>query len=702
MKKKLQTFFVTFIFILVITGNFGFCRAEAKVANDISSVRVLDSDVVRVKFSGAKKLTANDIKISTKKTKKSAYKKTLAIERVEKVNSKVYDVILKTNDSKGKYIHGVYIGYFVRVKIGVSSKETIYYEANKPKITYFTGVINKRHSESISFEQYTKGTCKFSISKLPNGIKAKKYDNYVVLSGKPKYVLNGKKVIITATDAYGKKVNRTVLFYVGSSSKVVVYAEEEMENNTVLSGDGRVENINIIAIGGTGGYKYKMTNKVSGVSLANGNNYFKVSDSIASGNHNIKYTVTDKKGHKASSLVKFMAKKAVKLSIILKTKDKKSVNKRGIELEYRDRNNKYYSSYSDMVYDINKPDTYTAYVAPDMTYRVNISLYNDKLSLFYRCCSVAKKAKKMNVNLPVYKVTLKASDNSSLENVSWCIGDSYDDREYGEILGKGAELYLTEGEYKITGKDDSSDISYDSPQSWYTDRQYTAEFSVKSSKTAMVNVTEPKNPDVLEENVYQDVKISLRGTIYKFTPSKTGPYAFRINDVGEDRSFSVALYSRDSLEGCLFSDDRVMFGRYFYQVNLIAGHTFYLVVQTKENYEDGRMASVKFEPIPVIETESSISVSVKHSEMGYYAFIPPVTGQYTLNATDISGYALIAFIDPYGGRISHTTGPKKTEETLSSNEELVAGQMYYVRVFAADSDVNMKLNINYEKNQQHK
>lgn len=667
--KKIKSLFMILICAFALSALSGYSMADAKSKDGISSVNVINGQVIRVKFSKARKLSAKDVKITAKEKKKDKYKN-CAIKKVEKVNSKEYYVILKQYNDRNK---------FVRLKVGnVSADAKAYGDVGRPRTIYIDGVTNKYKERTIWFSEYTIGKCKCSVGKLPKGMKVKKRDNYVSIYGKPKNVLNGKKTIISLTDEYGKKVKLEVLFYIGSKSKVVTYCEDQ----TVLAGDKKNEQLVVVSVGGSGKYKCKVKNNIPGVK-ARGKEYeleindIIVSDKIPIGKHTVKYMVTDSKGNKATSSFKINAMKPLKLKVALKTADNKDIGKQYVSVNCWDTRGKYVT-YQNSVK--KSGNSYVAYVLSDMLYEIEANMYvgGDEYT-YTEYCYTDKKRKRCNIKTSFYKISLKTSNKSSLENNAWYFPYSL---SYKDSVGKGSVIFLKKGSYSLVSLRNSS--------------VYSTSFKVKKSMIAKVDVSALQETGDLDEEKDLVIQTSLKGNVYTFTPSKTGIYQFRVNDAGEESSINASLYSDSLMDDCILNMD-ARFGARYNTISLKAGHIYYLCMKALNDYTG--VVSVKFHKLEYIKENKNKSVSVSRHSCKYI-FVPSVTGYYTIDISCGDNHIWVDMSDENNKSVAYNSYGFRDKGSLKTKKKLEAGKIYYLTFWT--ESYNAKTTIKIRRNSSKK
>ena len=656
----------------------------------LASVSVTDSKVIRVTLNRAKALTKTDFVVKTKSEGKGAYNKTLNIESVQNSGNKVYDIILSTSDNVGvingydtsdvNEINNLDYVFVTCAKLnGIKTKEAIYNGANNPTNVYVEGTIGATISESVSFDSWLKGYCTYTISKLPAGIKATKGKNSVSLRGVPTAVSKGTKVTITAKDEMGKIVTRNVYFYIGNVNTLVTYTSTE--NKTVLRGDNSSENISIYTAGGTGDYTLTLNNSNPYVSINNSSS-ISIDDKIPVGTHAIKYTVTDSNKKAASGTVKVTVENAVRVTGNVRAMDNEGISGAGIDMIFEDKANKYYDNIY-YTYSSGTNGEYSLYVPASKQYKIGI--YKNGTSQYQYNVNVGNITKMLNFKLPLYRITLIASNKERLEDVDWYfIDNTYHGNDM--YLGAGSLLYLKKGTYTIEGS-----------KGLY---KYTANITVKGNASVTVKAVSIVK-STLKLNQEQTISL-MDGEYYyvQFKPTQSGIYEF--SGTSSNNYLQMSLYETDINDGSIdyesgWTDDSeplLLSGNW-----LQSGKTYYIRFYTDEGNAVSKIKVTK-KSMEELSVGNTKNISLDSEEYTWLSFTPSTSGNYNITTSEVGTYVYAYLyndkdLDNDIDYASNGFDDEEDEEPISlsmNNVSLNAGQVYFIKI-RAYSFVDMGITI---------
>lgn len=658
----------------------------------LASVSVTDSKVIRVTLNRAKSLTKEDFVVKTKSEGKGAYNKTLNIESVQNSGNKVYDIILSSPDYFAG--HGNYNYYdknFIEIldyvsvtcaKLnGIKTKETIYSEGSNPMNIYIKGIVGRSISRStVDFALWLKGHCTYTISKLPAGIKADKEKNYVALEGMPTSVSKGAKVTITAKDEMGKTVTRNVYFYIGNANTLVTYTETE--GKTVLRGDNINEYIPVYTEGGSDDYKLTVTsnNQYITASDDSDDNDIRIDDNIPAGVHTIKYTVTDSNKRAVSGTVKITVENAVRVTGNVRAADNTGISGALVEMSFNDNANSYFTDWG-QTYSKGTTGEYNLYVPASKQYQIVICMHG--ATQYQYGVNVGNTTKMLDFKLPLYRISLTASNKENLEYVDWYHKIGNTDRKY---LGEGNELYLKKGTYTIEGE-----------RGIY---KYTSNIVVKGNASVTVKAVSIVK-STLKLNQEQTISL-MDGEYYyvQFKPAQSGIYEF--SGTSSNNYLEMYLYETDINDERIdyesgWTDDSeplLLSGNW-----LQSGKTYYIRFYTDEGNAVSKIKVTK-KSMEELSVGNTRNISLGSEEYTWLSFTPSTSGNYNITTSAVGTYVYACLyndkdLDNDIDYASNGFDEEEDEEPLSlsmNNVSLNAGQVYFIKI-RAYSSVDMGITI---------
>lgn len=557
-------------------------KGYGKKAISIKSVSVVNSKVVRVTLSKAKKLTAKDFAVSKSVISDAKSKQKLTVASVSNSKNKEYTLVLATNYDVSRDDNDINDGNYVSVTIkklnGLNTKDTVYYASPVAYNEYVGGKTNTILNETVYFTADYKGyLSSVKVSGLPAGLRAEVHENCVVIKGVPTAVANGTQATMTAKDELGKSLTQKVLFYIGSDTQIVSYVEAE--GRTILANDDRGDSFNIHAYGGTGSKTYSLpgnNNKFISIDsygdIAFASSHYNEttdkSEKLPAGKYNVNYSVTDSANHTANGSIAVTAINGVKITGNLTAADNTSLSRGEVEARFKDINH-VYSSNSTYSYDyVWSEDTtienvkhtkgsYELVVVPGQSY--DLVAYSGGARTGITNLSVGNANLVQNFKLPLYKVTF-ASSAVNVKEISFSIegvdGDGY--KSYNTT-----DAYLKKGTYVVNETYDDTKVNgFTTTISTY---KLSAVFTVNGNMTVNLGSTKigtditvdqlNGTPLVLDESRsvsryydYDDYSYNY----YKFTPSEAGQYVIESN-----RSQTVEVYDKNKkLIGTYYSEDK--------------------------------------------------------------------------------------------------------------------------------------------------
>lgn len=253
---------------------------KVTVGAGISDVTVPASRIVRVSLTSARALTAADFTVQQKSTPSGQYNTTEGVEKVvSNDGGKTYDVVL---DNESGIVSYSYVKVTIPALAVDRSKEVFisdiagYGYGVNDTITRVKGVVGDTYDERWYLDDVDYiGAVKYSVTGLPEGLKAVVNKNGTSVSVKGKYakVENGTTAVLTGVDETGKTFKRGYVFYVGDKNTIVGNALDDTllayvprdpnVKDSVATGYDFDENIkdlaNLVVAGGSGDYEYAVT-----------------------------------------------------------------------------------------------------------------------------------------------------------------------------------------------------------------------------------------------------------------------------------------------------------------------------------------------------------------------------------------------------------------------------------------------------------
>lgn len=249
------------------SGTKAVCKVKvlSQDAVNISSVRVLSANTVRVSFDKDIVLDKSSFSVVGKLVSKGTYNKYYTISKVRNQSNKVYDLRVKNNYTFEK-------NSFVKVSVnslpgnGVKSLETevSFARSSTPKDVYALGKASE-NIEPVLFDlsEYATGSLVYEVGNLPDGIHYTTVNNTICFHGKPTRSYFGKTTVISATDENEKTIKANVFWYIGAKDAIVGYAKNcaLLTNQKMTEEEGTV----VRATGGSGQYKYSFIGLPNGL-----------------------------------------------------------------------------------------------------------------------------------------------------------------------------------------------------------------------------------------------------------------------------------------------------------------------------------------------------------------------------------------------------------------------------------------------------
>jgi len=204
------------------------------VGAGISTVSVLDENLIRIKLSSAKKLTIANFDIKNKIIKNGKYTDAtkLAIQSVKTKDNITYDITTENNSrvSANSYMKVTIPALVIdKVKEIYVGNIAGFEDATYNKVSYVTGyAVGESYNNTFSLDNSNvSGKVMYSVTGLPKGLKAyiSKDKNSVKIAGVFQSVENGTTATLTGVDELGKKFVRQYKFLVSDKNTIVVNTE---------------------------------------------------------------------------------------------------------------------------------------------------------------------------------------------------------------------------------------------------------------------------------------------------------------------------------------------------------------------------------------------------------------------------------------------------------------------------------------------
>lgn len=548
-------------------------KGYGKKAVSIKSVSVVNSKVVKVTLSKAKKLTAKDFAVSKSAISDAKSKKKLTVASVSNSKNKEYTLVLATNyDVSGddnEINNGNYVSVTIKKLNGLKTKDTVYYASPVAYNQYVGGKVNSVLNEDVYFTAAYKGYLSgVKVSGLPAGLSAEVHDNYVTIKGVPTAVANGTQATMTAKDELGKSLTQKVLFYIGSDTQIVSYVAAE--GRTILANDDSSDYFTIYAYGGTGSKTYSLTGNTNKfISIYSYSNSGEINftssvyndttdkyEKLPAGKYDVAYSVSDSANHTANGSVSVTAVDGVKITGNLTAADNTTLSSGYVTASFNDINHVYsHNSVTSTDFVLSEDRTidnvkrtkgsYELVVVPGQSY--DLEAYSGGARTGITNLSVGNANLAQNFNLPLYKVTF-ASSTVNVKDISFDIegvdGDGY--KSYNNT-----DTYLKKGIYVVNETSTNTVTNgFTATTSTY---KLSAVFTVNGNMTVNLESTKvsdstvdqinstplvlDQSRDVSEYYDYDYDNYEYIYNYYKFTPSEAGQYV-----IESDRSQTVRVY----------------------------------------------------------------------------------------------------------------------------------------------------------------
>lgn len=429
---------------------------KVTVGAGIQSVTVPTRHIVRVSLTSAKALTAADFTIQQKRTANGQYNNTKVVEQVTTQDGgKTYDVQLEDGSTISGYSYLKVTVPSLKVdntkEIFVSEIQGYEYEGSDT-VTRVTSQVNKTYDESWYIAPASEGYVKYTVTGLPEGLKAYvgKEGTSVQVKGKFKKVEDGTTAVLTGVDEAGKTFKRSYVFYVGDKDHIVgnvldvtrlsfIPRNYDAENNDNLDQYDSGYNFNNADItdlanlkvaGGSGDYEYSVTGlpaeveTVSVEGVMGTKSYDKEGNydpdgyrkkAISSGTYNVSLTVKDSENAAVSKTFPFTLTLVDGVVVNGTIKDAGAAPVKGATISGETRANAYGQYYSFSA-TTNKNGKYQARVIPgDYEQHTYVDYYDYAFSVgnVYTTGTVTK-----DITIPVHRVNFTTVAGANAYRIS--------------------------------------------------------------------------------------------------------------------------------------------------------------------------------------------------------------------------------------------------------------------------------------------
>lgn len=271
------------------------CKIKVQSADavNLSSVKVLSRNTVRVTFDKEVALDQNSFCVTGKINVSGGYNKSYQVLRMRNYGNTVYDLRIQRRSTIEK-------NSFVRVSVsGLPGNGTKYMEAvasfvkeGPPKDCYVMGETGS-YIEPMEYDlsEYGYGSLMYHVGSLPEGIRYEIKDNAVLFTGKTSGTYFGKTTVITATDEMENEIKANVYWYFGSEDTMVGYADSISLTTRESLDEEKGKTLHVT--GGSGLYKYEFSGMPQGIEGDSETGLVSGRCQIA-GEYKTKVTVTDK------------------------------------------------------------------------------------------------------------------------------------------------------------------------------------------------------------------------------------------------------------------------------------------------------------------------------------------------------------------------------------------------------------------------
>lgn len=544
------------------------CTVTVTEANNIASVEVINSSVVRVTLSKAQALAAKDFTVQIKSYQSGNYIAACGIESLKTADKKIYDITMKDRF--------VSEGGFVKVTIqslsgnGIKSKEAMYKgkKGTQPQNQYITGYVGKSVYKELYMGDYTNGELSVSVDKLPAGLKYKVSGRYIVIEGTPTQAANSTLTKIICTDELGKKVTQNVYFCIGSTSFIAGYSRGE-EIYPEQDCD-----VGVYFYGGSGSYTFEIIGENYGLSLSrsSGTSCYLEGRINSPGTYNVKVRANDSVNTKLIKEVTVSIKVIPTVIVKGTVKDAFGSLAAGVKIRFYSSNPDSMLSYRDAIVD-SKGEYYIT-VAPG-TYDIRVN-YGEYYDYTYKKTVGNNGNNDLNIMMDAYKVTINPNLSGSFHFESWY---KTEDDEYIE---SGNIMYLKAGNYNLK----CTAYSLDSNGNYDTKYEAKVTFTI-TNKSVTINATLTKwtlnsvAVGTLTVGTPINVSTTYGDYVYlKFIPEESGTYAI-YSTAGVGDPYGV-LYN-ESENRLTYNDDGGTGSNFRISYSFEKGKTYYIGIK---DYDD--------------------------------------------------------------------------------------------------------------------
>lgn len=535
------------------TGKKATYKVTVAKANTIASATVSDPQTVQVTLSGSQKLPASSFVVKASTVLNGTYNYTIPLDGVTTKDNKTYTIALRRGCSLSDYVRVcVYVDGLYGT--GKSSIETYYSKDHSNRRVYMTYELEQNESFSREFTvDRARGICKFTVDKLPDGVKyARKTNgsNAISFSGTVRKT-GTTKTTIKSVDELGDIVTYIITWNVSSSSVIAAYY---IPQYGMIGTDNKYYSVSVkptSVAGGSGKYTYSIDGDDYGLSVdITGRVTGKI---YQEGTYNLKVKITDDNDTKISTTVncEINAKKAIKVEGYVKDINGNNLNGVSIMFYNQDKATPYlaWSGVTSRNYGSYSMDLFPG------TYEVVISIGDDSTYLHNQKFDKSETGR--NFVSDVLKLTVNP-DNAKYSVDD--IGEWYD--EYDRQCGTNGYVYLVPGtSYTLKAKGMGK----------------RGVITAKVDRKA-VSVTAKMSEDVIEIGDKSSFFAEENG-FYKFVPKTTGTYYFYSISTSDPYGH---LYDENKKKLVEKDDNKhnLTTNKYdFYMsYNCVAGKTYYISV----------------------------------------------------------------------------------------------------------------------------
>ncbi len=545
----------------------------------IASVSVVNASTIHVTLSSEQELSKDKFTVKKKSFANGTYNRDVKVESVTTSDKKTYVIKVNAKDdsiSLNQYVQVTVTGLTVT---GTASSETVFTKVSQytDSSTYISRV-GASVDRTIYMED-TYGYVKVSSVEVTNGLTytIDEKNECVYITGKIQQV-GITTAVVRYVDELGNTYESTRRWLAGDDKTLVAYNEPGY--GVALDGKTTYISGNFFIAGGSGEYSCRVTDPSTGTSVyasvyEDEGYYGQMSGEFGAGKADVKIEITDAYDF------------AVTTSLVWSV-DVKTGKKMYVKLKDAKGNDMNISTYEDAYFNVTNEDPNEKYcrsswsnrdengmyaVVADGSYEVRC--YANGTSQYYYGVKVAGNDVTLDVNLPVYPVTLTC-DNLDLSSVSWYAWDDYEEDTY--TVGQGNLVYLEEKD-RFYGSTTINNVYY----------KLEGIFTDVANSTAAVSIVTQVNLDggtITLDNPIDTTLADVR-VYYKFVPETSGIYCF-----STESSADTYGYLCDSSKTTIRSNDDAGVGANFMIIDeLEAGETYYIAMRSYGNSDDG--ASVK-------------------------------------------------------------------------------------------------------------